>query len=187
MNTTRRQFLRTAASTIPILFLPELIYASPEKNCKTNNLESDSDEILLARMIFGEARGQKELEQIAIGFTPINRANSGLLYLGKTAREAILKPEQYSCINPEDKNRKKLLAPMTYEPETFLHCLDIAKKIISRELTDPANATHYFNPSIAKTPCWAKKIHRIGHLIVAHENDGTPIYSAHDFYREEKR
>lgn len=146
---------------------------------RTTDFSTDSDEILLARMIFGEARGCSEIERIAVGYTALNRVNDGKKWNGETIREVVLKPKQYSCFNERDPNRAKLMNPMSYEPKVFEDCLAIARNILNGDCSDPAKgATHYFNPRYAN-PSWANRMNNIGYLDL-----GEDKKSEHKFFKE---
>ena len=147
-------------------------------NYKTTDFSEDSDEILLARMIFGEARSCSYMERLAVGFSAVNRVNDGKKWNGETLSEVLLKPWQYSCFNDGDPNRVKLMDPKSYDTNSFYECLNVAGDILSGKITDPTNgATHYFNPDYAN-PSWADKLERIGRIET--ENG----LSKHEFYRE---
>lgn len=145
---------------------------------KTQDFSQDSDEVLLARMLFGEARGCSREEKIAVAYSAINRINDGKKWNGTTLREVLLKPYQYSSFNKNDVNRKKLMDPLKYEPKAFEDCLEIAGEVLDgryKELN--FGQTHFFNPKSAK-PSWADKIEKIGRIKTS---DGE---SKHGFYRE---
>jgi len=143
-----------------------------EHKYKTHNPSRDSDDVLLARLIFGEARNCSLEERIAVAYTAINRARDGKKWNGETIKESILKPYQYSCFNKNDPNRKKVLDPESYEPHVFYECLEIARKVLKGEYKDPTNgATHYHTRNIR--PRWSRKLERI-------ERPGW----RHIFYRE---
>lgn len=145
---------------------------------QVTNFSKDSTQVLLARMIFGEARGCAYEEQVAVAYTAVNRANDGVNWNGTTTREAILKERQYSCFNPKDSNRTKLMDPMKYDPKSFRQCLIVADRVLSGNEKDPTDgATHYYEPSITKPP-WASKMREIGKI----ETREGP--SAHIFYKE---
>ena len=92
--------------------------------------------------------------------------------------KVLLKPRQYSCFNEGNPNRIKLMDPESYDLNSFYECLDVARDILSGEVTDPTNgATHYFNPDHAN-PIWADKLERMGRI---QTSDGL---SKHEFYRE---
>jgi N-acetylmuramoyl-L-alanine amidase len=143
-------------------------------NYKTSNLQNDPETVLLARMIFGEARSCSEMEKIAVAYTAINRANDNKKFNGTTLKGALLKRKQYSCFNPSDPNLEKLMDPQAYEPEVFNTCLEIAEKVKNSEYKDPTNgATHFHTKNIH--PYWANsKTMKL-----------TPLRnSAHFFYKE---
>jgi len=135
----------------------------------------EDDEVLLAKMLFGEARNCSENEKIAIAYTAINRVNDNKKWNGETLREVILKPWQYSCFNENDVNKKKLMNPNDYNSKAFEECLDISRKVLSGKYEELNNGqTHYFNPKVVY-PSWAGKLKRIGKI-----NN-----SKHDFYIED--
>lgn len=135
---------------------------------KTNDFRKDSDEVLLARMLLGEAESCSQIEKIAIAYTALNRASDNKDWNGRTLQEAILKPRQYSAFN-SDRNAK-LKNPLAYNKKEFLDCLQIAKEILAGKYQDPTNgATYYLNPNhpdlAGKTlPTWTKNMIKIGRI-----------------------
>jgi len=118
---------------------------------KTLDFSKDTNEVLLARMLFGEARNCSDLEKVAIAYTAINRASDGKKWNGETIKESILKPWQYSCFNKDDPNREKLMNPEKYDAKSFEKCLQISRDVLSEKYKDQTNgATHYFNPDVVK-------------------------------------
>lgn len=131
---------------------------------RTNDFSRDSDAVLMARMLFGEARNCSKAEKIAIAYTAINRARDGKRWNGETVREAILARKQYSCFNENDINRKKLMDPLRYGSKSFYECFDIAQKVLNGDYADSGNgATHYYASTINQ-PAWAGKMRRIGKI-----------------------
>ncbi len=138
------------------------------------NFSQDSEENLLARMIFGEARGCSQNERIAVGYTAVNRLQRPRRF-GRNLHDVILRPWQYSCFNRNDPNRAQLMDPQQYDIRSFEECLEAARGILSQTYHDQTQgATHYFNPRLAN-PSWASRMIRIGSI-----NN-----SEHVFYREE--
>lgn len=131
------------------------VVANAAANYNTNDLNGDSDEVLLARVLYGEARNCTREERIAIGYTAVNRANDGKKWNGTTVREALLKKFQYSCLNENDPNRAELMNPRNVSK--FEECLED-----SREVLNDTNAeynlgqTHYFAKSMKIPPKWSK-------------------------------
>ncbi len=156
-----------------------VVFETREKpTYRTSDFSTDSEEILLARMIFGEARGCDLEEKIAVGYTAINRAHDGKRWNGENVKDAILKPMQYSCFNKNDPNRGKLMDPLSFEPEEFENCLEVSRNILSGMYPDSSKgATHYFNPRAAN-PSWKRKLEKIGAI---RTQSGL---SKHEFYRE---
>jgi len=146
---------------------------------KTNRFTTDSEDVLLARMIYGEARNCPDIEKIAIAYTAINRAKDGKAWNGRTLKEAILKPWQYSCFNQDDPNREQLKDPEAYDPKAFHDCLKIAKGVLSGKYKDPVRATHYYNPaSVKNKPNWARNSKLLEKIKIA------PGKSKHIYFRE---
>ncbi len=135
---------------------------------KTNNFHDDSNEVLLARMIFGECRNCSKAEKIAVAYTIINRMNDNNDWNGKTLKEVILKPYQYSAFN-KDRNFK-LKNPMKYNAKEFLNCFFLAKEILQGKYKDPTQgATHYLNPDHPdlkgrQLPKWARELKSLGRV-----------------------
>lgn len=150
------------------------------------NFSSDSDTVLLARMIFGEARRNSRIEQIAVAHTALTRAKDKVRWNGTDIRSALLTPKQYSCFNDDDPNREILEDPMRYDSKRFKQCLVVAEKVLNGEYKDPTNgATHYHAPSA--NPKWARapSMRRIGRINVGDiDGDGEEDFSAHTFFKE---
>jgi len=108
---------------------------------------------VLARTIYGEARGEPAEGKIAVGRVIINRWESGKWFAGKTIAETCQKPWQFSCWNPSDTNREKLLAVSAEKP-AMQNCIRAAQAAERGE--GPAwlvGCTHYHTASIR--PHWA--------------------------------
>lgn len=130
------------------------IYVPPFFDDFTN----DSDEILLARLLFGEARGASIEVKYAIANVVLNRAEHPCGW-GRNIREVILAPRQFSCFNSNDVNRRKLADPLRYErAEIWQECYNTAHEVLSAERRDTTHgATHYFDSSVT-TPRWARNL-----------------------------
>jgi N-acetylmuramoyl-L-alanine amidase len=140
---------------------------------RTEDFSRDSDEILLARMLFGEARNCSDEEKGAIAYTAFNRANDGKKWNGESVRDSILKKWQYSCFNEGDPNREKLMDPESHDRNAWGECLRVADEVLRGEHSDlNKGQTHYHTRGI--NPSWASKIRKIYGI------DGK-----HFFYRED--
>jgi len=82
-----------------------------EPNYTTTDFSTDTDEVLLARMIFGEARGESEQGRIAVAYSAVNRLRNPRRF-GGDLRAVLLRRAQYSCFNEGDPNRVRLMDPM---------------------------------------------------------------------------
>lgn len=117
------------------------------------NFLNDSEEILLARLIYGEARGEPYDTKVAIAQTVLNRVKEKKWY-GKNLQEVILKPKQFSCFNPNDPNFEKLKNPLKYEKlEVWQECYAVAKKVLNREVKDVSQGANHY---CTNNPSWAK-------------------------------
>src|SRR3989344_4383543 len=104
---------------------------------------SNEDKLILAKMIFGEARDCDNEAKIAIAHTAINRLNDSKKRYGSTLKEVILKDKKYSCFNKDDPNRLKALQPQDHDYQKWQECLSVAEKALSSP--DPIKgADHYF-------------------------------------------
>ena len=124
---------------------------------------------LLARTIYGEARGEGERGMQAVANVIMNRVNAGRWY-GKTVEDVVLKPYQFSCWNEKDPNRRVIME-VTETNATFKKAKDISRRAVSDTLPDiTGGATHYHAASI--TPYWAG------------EMEQTVKIGNHVFYKE---
>lgn len=127
----------------------------------TGSFNDDTEQMILARALWGEARGASEEALIAIAWSIKNR-------LGKrkswdTYHNIILQPSQYSAFwetSPKDNNLKALRDPLgtTNNPndhKKWRKAYEIAGDVISQNIFDPTRgATHYYDDSI-EAPFWA--------------------------------
>ena len=125
---------------------------------------------LMARTIYGEARGEGLNGMQAVANVIMNRVNAGKWY-GRTVKDVVLKPWQFSCWNENDPNRNKILNVTTAD-NTFLAATSIAKSAYAGELPDITyGATHYHVYTM--TPVWIGKMTK------------TAQIGNHIFYRED--
>ena len=132
----------------------------------TENKDKSAD--ILARTIFGEARGEGIHGMQAVANVVMNRVRKGGWW-GATVEDVCKKPAQFSCWNTSDPNYEKIQS-VTTDDVQFRQALNIAKLAVSGNLSDiTGEATHYH--SIAVKPAWADKLvltTRIGdHLFYA--------------------
>lgn len=108
---------------------------------------------VVARTIWGEARGEAREGRIAVGCCIRNRVNLDLWndnkpdWWGEGYVEVCKKPWQFTCWQAHDdahaKNRARMLAATPGDP-IFAECLEIAEDVILDRVDDPTGgATHY--------------------------------------------
>lgn len=125
----------------------------------TGNFADDSEQMILARAIFGEARSLEYPDEarIAVGWAIRNRVEDSRW--ADNYHGIIIQESQYSAFNKDDKNRPYVENPFWKGTETdknaWYNCYEIAGKVIKGEVNDPTNgANHYYDNSIP-TPYWA--------------------------------
>jgi N-acetylmuramoyl-L-alanine amidase len=108
---------------------------------------------LMARTIYGEARGESTAGQEAVANVIINRLKRQGWY-GKTVHDVILKPYQFSCWLESDPNFNLLLSiHLKLDKQVAIAC-----KAVNLELVDNTNgATHYHTKQIK--PSWTNNHH----------------------------
>lgn len=120
---------------------------------------------VLARTIWGEARGEKKEGMAAVASVILNRTRKGG-WFGETITQVCKKPWQFSCWNQDDPNCQKMLEITDMDPQ-YAQALIIAQKAVDGELPDSTGgATHYHEYKIL--PKWAesmKKTTQIGNHI----------------------
>lgn len=126
----------------------------------TGDFSDDTDQMILARVLFGEARSTlvPDEARIAIAWVVKNRVSSSRW--PNTYWEIITTPSQFSSFNIGDNNRPFVEDPLHKNNEidknAWEHTYDLARKIIEGEIPDPTQgANHYYDDSNG-TPNWAK-------------------------------
>lgn len=128
---------------------------------------------VLARTIWGEARGQGNAGLGAVANVVLNRVKiaqeRGRYWWGNNIIQVCQKPYQFSCWNRTDPNFKKLQA-VDEKNLYFATCLRIARRAVIGVLDDNTEgATHYHAHYVS--PYWAK------------DEVPTTIIGDHIFYR----
>jgi N-acetylmuramoyl-L-alanine amidase len=128
------------------------------------------DLTIMARTLYGEARGEPEVGKIAIAWVIRNRAEADLNddgkpdWWGEGIAGVCLRPWQFSCWNSNDPNHK-VIVDAGWGTPGFDVCLKVAAGVLGDLLADPTKrSTHYFNPSIVKTPAWARNRVHVAHI-----------------------
>jgi spore germination cell wall hydrolase CwlJ-like protein len=113
---------------------------------------------VLARTLYGEARGETVRGIEAVACVIVNRANRakvrGHYWWGDSIEEVCTKAWQFSCWNENDPNRAKILA-VAPGHRVFDACVRIARRAASGCLVDVTKgATHYHTKTV--TPLWSR-------------------------------
>ena len=113
---------------------------------------------VLARTLWGEARGEGQEGMEAVACVILNRVQiaqeKGRYWWGNTVIEVCQKPYQFSCWNSNDPNRDKVLN-ISDKDIHFVSAKRIAARAIIGSLQDQTmGATHYHEKSIM--PYWVR-------------------------------
>ncbi len=124
---------------------------------------------IMARTIYGEARGETQLAKLAVASVILNRVRKGG-WFGNSIIEVCKKPKQFSCWNSDDPNRAKIEA-VGWGDLDFQRCALAALQALTAQEADPTQgATHYH--AIGIKPKWAdslKMFGSIGHHVFYHD------------------
>lgn len=127
---------------------------------RTNQFDAAVD--VMARTIFGEARGIGREGMEAIAAVIANRANASATadqaLFGKTIEEVCLKEHQFPSWNKGDPNRPVILNVKKTNP-AFAEALKIARRTLLGELNDrTGGATYYHVAHLPTPPTWVKSV-----------------------------
>lgn len=127
-------------------------------------MSSNWDEEVLARTLYGEARGERREGIEAVAAVMMNRLKAGRW--GKRAASVCLARKQFSCW--DDGNRERMAAVDSTDA-AFVVCQEVALLALTGQLVDPTQGSlHYHVASL--TPYWA------------HGKTPVCIVGAHAFY-----
>jgi len=119
----------------------------------TGDFSDDTDQMILARLIFGEARNQSKEAMIGIAWAVKNRLLAKRKYFGFSYHEIIQKNDgryyQFSSFIPDDPNFKLLIDPFSKNndktTQSWFQAYDIAVTVISGSVTDPTGGATFFH------------------------------------------
>jgi N-acetylmuramoyl-L-alanine amidase len=116
-----------------------------------NQLEKLPEPDLLARCIWGEARGESIRGKLAVAHVVLNRVKAKPCY-GHSMKEVLLRASQFSCFNENDPNLVKILNLNSSNPD-LAYCLAVADMALLVDNPDPSGgATHYHAAQVK--PSW---------------------------------
>lgn len=132
---------------------------------------TDKDRDILARTLWGEARGESLAGQIAVAWTIRNRVNDGKAksWWGEGYAGVCQKPYQFSCWNKSDPNYVYLSGAKPLPFREFAQAQIAAEQVMGGKVPDPTGgATHYYATTMLSAPGWAAKAKqtlKLGHLL----------------------
>lgn len=132
---------------------------------------TETDRDILARTLWGEARGESLAGQIAVAWTIRNRVNDGKAksWWGEGYAGVCQAKSQFSCWNRNDPNFAYLSGAKAIPFRELAQARIAADQVIDGKVTDPTGgATHYYATTMPNTPVWAAKatqMLRLGHHI----------------------
>ena len=121
---------------------------------------SEKDRDILARTLWGEARGEGLAGQIAVAWTIRNRVEDGRAksWWGEGYAGVCQSPYQFSCWNKNDPNYPYLSGAKPIPPKQFEQAQRAADLVIAGTEPDMTKgATHYYATTMPKAPVWAAK------------------------------
>jgi len=136
-----------------------------------NMTVTDKDRDILARTLWGEARGESLAGQIAVAWTIRNRVNDGndKSWWGEGYTGVCQKPYQFSCWNKTDPNYQFLIGVKVISFRELAQARIAAEQVIDGKVPDPTGgATHYYATTMPKAPDWAAKAKqtlKLGHHV----------------------
>lgn len=131
---------------------------------------SDDVADVLARTMWGEARGEGEIGLLAVAHVVFNRVDAASWW-GRDVVAVCRKPWQFSCWNPGPRGRDRLLA-VTARDSVFSRSLQLASELLrlqhdERVRRDPTGGATHFHAVELPTPRWARS-HRACQRIGRH-------------------
>lgn len=118
----------------------------------TGDFQDDTDEMLLARLVFGESENQSREAKIWTGGSVLNRVKAHVW--PNTIPGVILQKGQYDPFKTSDDNFKKLVNPLHTTDKLRIiawnESLEIARKLLSGDLKNPTTATHFHGVGVTK-------------------------------------
>ena len=133
--------------------------------------ETEKDRDVLARTLWGEARGETVTGMVAVAWTIRNRVNDGKAksWWGEGYAGVCLKPYQFSCWNKNDPNFPFLSGAKLIPVGEMAKAVMVATAVMDGAYPDPTGgATHYYATTMQKAPAWAAKAKqtlKLGHHV----------------------
>jgi spore germination cell wall hydrolase CwlJ-like protein len=114
-------------------------------------LQSLSDQEVIARTLWGEARSQGVMGMVAVACVIMNRSyNPG--WWGTSLRGVCLAPMQFSCWNDSDPQAEKMRSPIN--DMEYVQASTIAEMLFNHSINDITNGADHYRAEYAH-PVWA--------------------------------
>lgn len=132
---------------------------------------TEHDRDVLARTIYGEARGEGLAGMVAVAWSIRNRVDDGKdkSWWGEGYAGVCQKPYQFSCWNKNNPNYPFLSGEREIPFRELAQSRIAADQVIDGKVTDPTDgATHYYATSMSPAPKWvvgATQTLKLGHHI----------------------
>lgn len=114
----------------------------------TGDFLDDPEEIILARLIFGEANSQSLEAKEWVGWSVINRTKAKSWW-PDNIRGVILQAGQYDVMRQTDRNFLKIINPLGFndagesDKKSWFECYEIAESIVAGKIKNTTTATHF--------------------------------------------
>lgn len=116
---------------------------------------ADDERLILARTIYGEARGESQIGKEAVAEVIMNRVASKRY--PDTVKEVCLQPWQFSCWNPNDPNRTKIIALQPGGNADFDICLSVAAAAMAGQIDHLTDQVLHYCADYISAPSWVTK------------------------------
>lgn len=112
----------------------------------TGNFEDDTEVMILARLILGEAENQSEEARLWVAGSVLNRVTAKAW--PDTIHKVIAQSGQYDPFKVVDNNFAKITDPLNEDTsqlrlKNWQECYRLAKKLLSGKIENPTTATHF--------------------------------------------
>lgn len=114
---------------------------------------------VVARTLWGEARGEGIRGQIAVAWVIRNRVQDAQprSWWGEGYIGVCRKPWQFSCWNLRDPNYPFVSGARPIPPAQLAQALAVAEQVVAGQVADPTGgATHYHATHLSPPPAWTK-------------------------------
>lgn len=118
----------------------------------TGDFYDDSEEMLLARLVLGEASDQSVETKAWVAGAVLNRVKAEAW--PNRIHEVILQPDQYDPFKPSDPNYPKIIDPLKNADERTINAwgesFEVSRGILSGRIKNPTEATHFHGRGVTK-------------------------------------